>query len=177
MDIKLSSMDSFVCPLQEKDMRLFTYAELFHQEYTAFRRTQAAIDARSHLLSALLLQIYEIARDYVIESHHEQFMYLSGVLNYINEQYRKKITIDELTNTFYVCKSKLCRDFREYTGQTINNYIIRLRVDHAKEFLLSGASVHDTAEAVGFEYESNFISVFKRVTGITPLQFKRNAGI
>ena len=170
--VPLSGMKAFVCPLEGDNDILFTYAELLRREYRRPREEKSDLQAEVYLLGAFLGRVYEIASAHV-EAIETRFQYIGSVQQYIRENYTRRITVQELTDRFFVCRAKLSRDFRDYTGITITGYINLLRTDYAKELLLAGESVRETASALGFEYESNFISSFKTVTGMTPLQFKR----
>lgn len=175
--ISLASMDSFVCPLEDKDALLFHYAELLLQESVSMPSGRDAEPYQNLLLLTLLEKTFTIAQRYIDGSSEQNLLYIRHVLKYIHGNYTHTLTIDDLLREFFVGRSKFCRDFRQYTGMTVNRYITGLRIDRAKELLRSGSSVRETAALVGFEYESNFISVFHRQTGVTPLQFKRNANM
>ena len=172
--IPLSGMKAFVCPIEESNDVLFTYAALLRQEYMRPKEEKADSRAEVYLLGALLLRTFEIASTRV-ETIEPRLQYICGVQQYIREHITRPIPVKELTDAFFVCRAKLSRDFRDYTGTTIAGYIQLLRIEHAKELLRAGESVRGTSSALGFEYESTFISAFKSVAGMTPLQFKRTA--
>ena len=174
-DIPLAKMNSFLCPIGAEGEILFDYAELLGKEHLAHGRTKEEEEGKTHLLIALLTKTYEIVREHQIDCPDEKRQYIHAVIQYLSINYNQNITIPALTQRFYIGRTKLSEDFRAYTGTTISNYIARLRVDHAKELLLSGESVKDVAATVGFEYESHFINVFHKITGMTPLQFRRNS--
>ena len=173
--IRLPIMDSFLCTIGEEDTVLFTYAELLLGEYTMLNRSPVAEQSKTYLLASLLCRAFKIAQEYSMKTLPAYCSYIRGVLQYISLHYSEELTLDILAHMFFVGKTKLCRDFRTYTGTSIAAYITDIRVDHAKEFLMMGHSVRETAELVGYEYESNFIYLFRKSTGVTPLQFKRNA--
>ncbi|MEP6621096.1 MAG: AraC family transcriptional regulator [bacterium] len=66
----------------------------------------------------------------------------------------------------------LARTFRAVFGCTIGDYVRRLRVDFACRQLESGAAISDVALRAGFADQSHLTRVFKRVTGLTPHQFR-----
>ena len=171
--IQLPIMNSFLCPIDSKDEILFTYAELLLQEYTPFNRTPESEQAKTHLLASLLIKIFKTAQEYSMNALPAYCAYIRTVLQYIFNHYQENLTLDSLARDFFVGKTKLCRDFRTYTGTSIAAYITNLRIENAKDYLLAGASVNKTAELVGYEYVSHFIQVFSKTTGVTPLQFKR----
>ena len=173
--ICLPIMNSFLCPIGDEDRILFTYAELLFQEYTPLNRSPEAEHSKTLLLASLLCKAFKISQEYSMKTLPAYCAYIRGVLQHIFLHYSEELTLDTLSQMFFVGKTKLCRDFRMYTGTSLAAYITDLRVEHAKEFLMMGHSVRETAELVGYEYESNFIYSFRKTTGVTPLQFKRNA--
>lgn len=98
--------------------------------------------------------------------------YIDDVSAYIKENMCKKITQQEIADNFLVSKSKLIYDFRECYNMNILEYITMMRIDKAKEMLLSGFSVSYTAEKCGFSSASYFIKVFSGITKTTPLAFQ-----
>ncbi len=99
--------------------------------------------------------------------------YINDILEYIKENYDKPLTIQMLSDKFFVSKSKLIYDFNNYCRISILEYITMTRIEAAKEHLIKGWSVAATAEASGFSSPSYFIKVFSKITGFTPLKFQR----
>ncbi|WP_370977913.1 helix-turn-helix transcriptional regulator [Agaribacterium sp. ZY112] len=72
-----------------------------------------------------------------------------------------------------VSQGYLMRHFKELTGQTLNQYLTELRVKEAKRLLVF-KTVTETAFEVGFNNSNYFSTVFKKVTGQTPGQYKQS---
>ena len=70
-------------------------------------------------------------------------------------------------------KTYLCRMFREKTGSTINQYLIRRRVANVKRQLYNGREVHEVYPESGFTDYCNFIRTFTREVGVPPGRFYR----
>jgi AraC-like DNA-binding protein len=66
----------------------------------------------------------------------------------------------------------LSRVFKEETGVGLLEYINALRVEEGKKLLAWGQSITKTAELTGFRDSNAFIRVFKKLTGVTPGQYK-----
>ena len=67
-----------------------------------------------------------------------------------------------------------CRLFKQSTGITPYQYLIKCRVDRAKVLLMQRKlSIADVALEVGFSNQSNFTKHFKRLVGVTPQKFAR----
>ena len=62
---------------------------------------------------------------------------------------------------------------RQETGDSANHFIGRYIVCHAKDLLISGKSVTETAYALGFDFPSHLSRLFSRIEGITPSAYVR----
>ncbi|MBE6612966.1 MAG: AraC family transcriptional regulator [Ruminococcaceae bacterium] len=102
-----------------------------------------------------------------------QLSYISDVIRCLSDRFCETITPHELAEQYYISVSKLERDFKSATGMTIREMVWQMRIQLAKELLMQGELVADTAHRCGFVNESHFIRVFKRVCGTTPLRFRR----
>jgi len=71
-------------------------------------------------------------------------------------------------------KSYLCELFKKETGTTINQYITKLKIEAAANMLIYGEfSTIEISNYFAFSSHSHFISVFKKLKGYTPLEFKK----
>lgn len=95
-------------------------------------------------------------------------------VHYMADNYKKRITLAELSAEADLSPSYFSAAFREITGKPPIDYLIHLRVFKAKQFLGDGMSVTAAAEAAGFSDIYYFSNVFKRLEGVSPKQFKTN---
>ena len=93
------------------------------------------------------------------------------ILSYINNNITDEITIDHLSNHFYLSESYICRIFKSATGTTINKYITARRISIAKSLLSNGENVNEVCEKCGFNDYSNFLKTFKKSVGISPKKY------
>lgn len=99
---------------------------------------------------------------------------VSKVLDFIHENYQKRIELEDLCRVVFVSRAHLARIFEKTTGYTPYEYILKYRVSKAKEQLLCGtASVAEIAGMVGFSYPGNFISAFRKLEGTTPAKYRK----
>lgn len=100
--------------------------------------------------------------------------YVREVRDYILSHYTGKITLDELARHLSLNKYYLQKFYRLHTGQTPNEYLFSLRLNHAKEMLrATDKPVGIVAEEVGIENISHFIKQFKRSEGVTPSAYRK----
>lgn len=108
-------------------------------------------------------------------SYHTQ---VDEILTYINQNIQNTLTIEELSEHFYLSSSYLCRIFKATTGTTINKYITAKRITISKALLSEGYSVSETCEKCGFNDYSNFLKAFTKAVGISPKKYAQfNSGI
>ena len=94
-----------------------------------------------------------------------------AVLEYIDENYDRSITLDELSKHCYLNKYYMCRLFNRETGFCIHDYLIYRRLSAALRLLQKGVSVSQTARLSGFASDTFFITTFKKHFGMTPTQY------
>ncbi len=92
---------------------------------------------------------------------------------YINNNYYRKITLDELARVVYSDKYSLSRSFKNITGSTIVNYINNYRCKAACRLIAEGESVNCAARDCGFQNLSFFTRIFKQQTGMLPSACKK----
>lgn len=98
---------------------------------------------------------------------------ITDIEDYIKLHFADRLTLEYLAKHFHLSKSYFSRVFNQKSGMNINEYINLIRVNKAKEMLCSSRlSVTDIAMSCGFNDSNYFSTVFKRITGITPLRFR-----
>lgn len=103
-----------------------------------------------------------------VTTNHAQ---VDDILSYINQHISEDLTLEKLSEYFYLSSSYLCRIFKSTTGTTINKYITARRITIAKSLLNEGCSVTETYEKCGFNDYSNFLKAFTKAVGISPKKY------
>jgi transcriptional regulator GlxA family with amidase domain len=91
---------------------------------------------------------------------------------YIENNYQEKITIDQLASILALSRRNLERRFKKATANSIIEYIQRVRIEAAKLSLESSReSVTEVMYKVGYTDSKAFRDIFKRITGLSPMQY------
>ena len=98
---------------------------------------------------------------------------LRRVYQFIEENYGRKIDLDEMANLSNLTTGAFCHYFKRMTRMTFTQFVNQFRVNQAQKLLLLDQNVTEACFACGFESLSYFNKVFRRVTGENPLQFKK----
>ena len=128
---------------------------------------------KNHLEEFLISLVSEVKNDnYLQNSGDNSTATLELIYQYINENYREKISLDNLCSIFATNKTTLCRDFKNHYGVTLLNHINNLKLKHAKKMLREERySITEIAEQCGFNSVHYFCRFFTKHTGISPRKY------
>lgn len=101
--------------------------------------------------------------------------YVEPVIKEIETHYDMELTSQMLSRKVYVTPQYLSRLFRRFLGCSVYEYLTTYRINRARELLVSNRrmEVQQVARQTGFTDASHFIAMFKKATGVTPLEFRR----
>lgn len=100
---------------------------------------------------------------------------VAAVRQYIDENFRTRITLANLCFLFGMNKTTLCRNFREAFGTTVLNYINELRIKEAKTYLQKGElSITEISDDLGFSSVHYFCRLFKQYTNQSPTEYAKS---
>ncbi len=99
------------------------------------------------------------------------------IMSYLEENYNKKISLDKIAGNMYLSPVYISRIFKETTGDSPINYVIRLRLEKAKKLLETpdGENIKQIAMEVGYDDVYHFSKLFKKYYGISPLKYRKMA--
>lgn len=99
---------------------------------------------------------------------------VNEVAEYIQENCQEEISLQGLSERFFVSKCYLSRIFKEVTGFTVNEYLMVQRIKKGRTLLeTTEYSITQVSEMAGFESVSYFEKVFKKQMGQTPLKYRK----
>lgn len=102
------------------------------------------------------------------------FNYAKKVLEYIGENYKDEITLNDMSSLVGLSPAYFSKYFKNITNTSFYNYLNGIRLEHAiKDMLTQNMSVTDAAFENGFPNVKSFISMCKKVYGVTPAQYKK----
>lgn len=107
-----------------------------------------------------------------IETHQFSSL-ITSILQYINFNIQKKITIHNLAKLFNMSETKLRSIFKKELKITIQQYIIQQKISEAKILLKSNFTILEVANQLGFSDSSHFSKMFKKNVGICPKKYQQ----
>ncbi len=100
--------------------------------------------------------------------------YVAPAIQKIETEFDADLTVQELAASVYITPQYLSRLFLRFFGCSTIEYLVSHRINTAKRYLLSKPKmeIQEIARQVGFGSASHFIAMFKKKTGVTPLEFR-----
>lgn len=131
-------------------------------------------EERLNVRSLFYQFIHEVLKElYKKESEAKPTNVAVQVISYIQEYYGEPITLDSLAEIFNFSAYHLSSLFKEYTGISPIDYLIRVRLEYATGLLTSTeASVGEIAASVGYKDVYYFSRIFKKRKGVSPAHFR-----
>ncbi|MFD0961295.1 helix-turn-helix transcriptional regulator [Paenibacillus chungangensis] len=100
---------------------------------------------------------------------------ISEVTSYINANYREPLRLESVSKEHFISPHYLSRMFKQITGFAFTDYIAITRMKEAERLLKESTdSISSIAGQVGYDNFSHFGKTFKRVTGLSPREYRRD---
>jgi AraC-like DNA-binding protein len=145
---------------------------LLNKLASAYKSTDFGHDL---LAKALFIQLMIYLNRYCIKDENINVEFgvnsderINAILDFINYNLDGDLSSDTIAQSFYMSKYNLLHKFKNLTGYTLHNYILKKRLMKAKILLQEGKSVGDTCILCGFGDYSNFIRAYKNMYGRPP---------
>ncbi len=99
---------------------------------------------------------------------------IDKVISYIQEHYmRSDLSLNLIASEFHISVSHLSKLFKEQEECNFIDYLIEIRIGHAKRKLAeTDEKIRDIAEQAGYSNVNSFVRIFKKVTGLTPTEYR-----
>ncbi|MFN5755250.1 MAG: helix-turn-helix domain-containing protein [Planctomycetia bacterium] len=105
----------------------------------------------------------------------DEYRRLNPALEYVVANYRRSLTVGDVARRADLSASQLQREFRRLFGMTVGDYILRLRLLMARRRLRATTdAVGRIATDCGFYDQAHFTRAFKKHTGQTPIEYRRD---
>lgn len=93
---------------------------------------------------------------------------INEILKYINMNLSENLSIDLISEKFFISKYYLMHKFKKETGYTLHNYILKKRIFKASELIETGCPITKAAIQCGFNDYSNFLRAYKKIFNASP---------
>lgn len=165
-----------VCPVIPAYEYTLLLRELFMNSLRLYEKSVSRYsDAIKMNIKMFLSTVMIIIDEYSEEKNQRERIssLVYDVLTYIDKNYHKQISLDDVAKEFYVSPYYLARQFKKEIGYSVNQYIQNRRLGEAERRLVfEDTPVKEIATDCGYSNLKYFYSVFKTKTGHTPVEFR-----
>ena len=162
---------------QMADARLGSLAAAVNAErMVGFPTGRLFLDSVEQAIAVALVDAYAIRRRAVP-------MYRGGlgparlkrVKELVHAKIEEELTLVEMAQSVELSAAHFARMFRKSTGETPHQFVLRQRIERAKEMLCSAHTrIIDVAVACGFKTQEHFAQVFRQTCGVSPTEYRKN---
>lgn len=155
--------------------KLNAFSDLLSELYILASSTDYIRDMRiNEKLSELLTLLMEQSWHPEDGMFSKKRVELESVKIYLDEHFTEKISLDNLSDQFFINKYYLTRIFKETYGATISHYVLSKRITRAKQLIrFSEMTMDEIAAAVGMNDANYFSRAFRKVEGVSPTEYQK----
>jgi AraC-like DNA-binding protein len=168
------------------------FTSRLHLERAALAHAEAMLHAMVHesqhrpvgyeasLLDNLVGLMIFLSREYssIKTTNGRALLRVGQLIGLMEREYARRWRLCDLSAEAHMSESNLLATFKEATGQSPIDYLIRLRIQRAAELLRAGSdSISEVAFAVGFEDSNYFSRQFRRTMQASPREYRRRFGV
>ena len=136
--------------------------------------TPIALKLQTHYFNDLILNLLQDSGKKASSKHAIIPTSLDRPIKYMREKLGKKISLSDVAKDCGMSVSSLESKFKELMGISAYNFLISLRIEQAKELLTETSyQITDIAESLGYDNLFYFCNAFKKQTGMTPSEFRK----
>lgn len=99
---------------------------------------------------------------------------IDRTIELINNNYMRNLKLKDVAKELYINESYLSRRFKDTIGIGFNEYLTKIRMEKAINYLSEGKSIKDISKEVGYSDYRNFSLNFKKHTGVSPSEYKKS---
>lgn len=168
MECLLHISSSFAYIAHKSGHRL---SELLGNEYN--KLVSSSIRTVNQMQQWAEYALRQLEQEMDVQTKGSRSMLISKIQSYIQSHIAGDLSLTALAEQVYIHPAYISRLYKEETGETISDYILRQRMEQAAQLLKhQQAKVYEVGQQIGYMNVAYFIRVFRQFFGITPLEYK-----
>lgn len=150
--------------------------QIFGMNYTYLNEINhySSVEGLAGWLARVIVRFSDLVFD-LRDVKHADAIYQT--IQYINKNFAEKVTLDEVASAVYLSPAYFSKIFKEEMKCNFNTYLNQVRINKSKNLLMNSKfSLVEIAGMVGYEDQSYFTKVFKKMTGLSPGKYREKRG-
>ena len=96
------------------------------------------------------------------------------IIKILENNIYSNVTLDAISSALHYGKTTICKTFKKKTGKTIIGYYLEIKIEESKKLIRENISFSEISNALGFDSLPHFTKTFKRITTMTPREYKNS---
>jgi two-component system, response regulator YesN len=150
--------------------------QIFGMNYTYLNEINgySTVEGLASWLDRIIVRFSDLVFD-LRDVKHADAIYQT--IQYVNKHYAEKVILEDAASAVYLSPAYFSKIFKEEMKCTFSNYLNQVRINKSKNLLISSKyALIEIAGMVGFEDQSYFTRVFKKITGLSPGKYREKRG-
>jgi len=171
----LGQLDGVPPTVRPFDRELRRVIPRMMEECQAFNAGRGDFATKASLRALACLAIVEAARQLASLGRADPTEMVAAAEAYLREHFAEQLQMSDLARHLGLSRARMFEVFKQATGLTPNDYLVRRRIQQARELLQeTERSITDIALATGFSSSQYFSQVFRKYVGVTPSEYRRS---
>ncbi|KYH33985.1 putative response regulatory protein [Clostridium tepidiprofundi DSM 19306] len=170
--IKQISIDIILIALKTLSEYNISIEEVMGKNFDIYRKIEnyKTIKQMHNLVSDIIFNVFRCIK---LKNATISENSIDKAIQYINEHYNENISLSDVSKNVYLSESYICRKIKSATGMSFVEYITKLRMEKAIEYLQNpNYKIVDIAKKLGYSDYRYFSRIFKKYTGYSPSDWK-----
>ena len=153
------------------------YGELFTRIYNEFGRKEKGYIQliRAYVIELIIKIFRDVEQIGRVDIPPDKLEAVSSAVKYIEDNYNMKLLVDDVSAKAFLGTDYFRKIFKKATGNSITAFQQKLRIDEACRLLsTSDMPIKDICQSVGYKDMTAFYQIFKKVTGKTPNEYRKD---
>ncbi len=122
-------------------------------------------------LAKIIETIISLINRFILKSNRTTL--IREICNYVIENVEKEISLSKISEALFLTKNYIGDIFKQETGMTVGEYTTMVKVERAKKIVIEeNFKIYEIAQRLGYENTEYFGKLFKRHTGLSPIEYK-----
>lgn len=96
------------------------------------------------------------------------------IIKILENNVYSNVALDAISSALHYGKTTICKTFKKKTGKTIIGYYLEIKIEESKKLIRENKSFSEISSALGFDSLPHFTKTFKRITTMTPREYKNS---
>ncbi len=172
---KLSDDNKFILELIYKEIKENMNPQMWNDGFGSYSVSGNTLtDSICKLIEVLLHKILTQKKQPINFVDSKNAFIYNQSINFLKDNLNKNLTVSDIANYSHISETAIKNIFKTYSGKGVITVFTELKIQETKKHIRSGKQISYISDIFGFSSQAYYCQVFKRVTGMSPMQYKKS---